>query len=221
MNDIKYGFYYFGPFLTMYNVDLDIISELLEMSNSITFNEETDYRDQLAGKIGKEVKYNQEQQDIISNHLTPYFNSYLEALLRDWNPTVMGHLEAERIISINPTLESVWVNYQVNSEYNPIHSHSGDISFVLYLDIPEVISQEVDITRSSPPGAITFYHTLHNGYFRHPVDRLLEPVNAITHTPVTGQMFVFPSWLSHEVQAFKSDVTRVSMAGNLNVVVNK
>ena len=33
-------------------------------------------------------------------------------------------------------LHNLWVNYQKKNQYNPIHVHSGVVSFVIFVDIP-------------------------------------------------------------------------------------
>ena len=37
--------------------------------------------------------------------------------------------------------------------------------------------------------------------------------------PKTGDAFIFPAWLVHHVHAFKSDVERISVSGN--IILNK
>ena len=41
--------------------------------------------------------------------------------------------------------------------------------------------------------------------------------------PAAGDMFIFPAWLKHWVYPFKSDVTRISVSGNVidKVELNK
>ena len=36
----------------------------------------------------------------------------------------------------NVVLKSVWVNFQKKYEFNPLHDHTGIISFVIWIDVP-------------------------------------------------------------------------------------
>ena len=38
----------------------------------------------------------------------------------------------------------------------------------------------------------------------------------MSEVPFTGDMFMFPAWLKHWVSPFKSDVTRISVSGNVH-----
>ena len=40
-------------------------------------------------------------------------------------------------------------------------------------------------------------------------------INRIAHMPRAGDAFIFPAWLIHHVYAFKSDVERISVSGNI------
>ena len=107
---------------------------------------------------------------------------------------------------------SLWINYQRAGEYNPPHAHGGDLSFVIYLQVPDEIAEENLRTRhehNNPgPGMIQF---------------LLGPnmplcVQSVGFIPMVGDVVVFPAWLPHYVNNFKSDVERISVSGNLNFV---
>ena len=54
----------------------------------------------------------------------------------------------------------LWINYQQMNEYNPPHNHRGDLSFVIYLQVPEEIANEYRETKhehNNPgPGMICF-----------------------------------------------------------------
>ena len=39
--------------------------------------------------------------------------------------------------------------------------------------------------------------------------------NCFRHLPEVGDLFIFPAWLIHHVYAFKSDVERISVSGNI------
>jgi len=41
-------------------------------------------------------------------------------------------------------------------------------------------------------------------------------VTRVGKMPQVRDIFIFPAWLPHHVNAFKSDVERISVSGNLN-----
>ena len=41
-------------------------------------------------------------------------------------------------------------------------------------------------------------------------------ISSFSYLPDVGDLFIFPAWLKHHVFAFKSDVERISVSGNIN-----
>jgi len=100
-----------------------------------------------------------------------------------------------------------WINFQTANEFNPIHSHSGMISSVVYINVPEEIAKEeyTKDTNMNCPGQIEFVYGPD-----------VTGVNG-THKiiPKTGDFLLFHAGLKHTVYPFKSNVTRVSMSFNV------
>ena len=99
--------------------------------------------------------------------------------------------------------DGIWVNFQKPNECNPIHSHTGKLSLVWYLDIPEVIRQEHLNQKSNVPnrGLINFYSTF--------------STDVLTFNPQTSDMLIFESNHRHSVYPYKSNVERVSLSMNI------
>ena len=104
-------------------------------------------------------------------------------------------------------VKSMWVNYQRQHEFNPPHDHSDDLSFVIYLKIPEEIKKEYEEYKgkSSGPGGISFIYGEGNR----------QAITYQAHFPEEKDLFIFPAWLKHYVAPFKSNVERISVSGNL------
>lgn len=111
------------------------------------------------------------------------------------------------------TLDNCWVNIQKKNEFNPIHSHDGDFSFVIWLTVPYDITEEHacgNAIHSNSPrnGMFSFFYSNIFGEIREaafPVDNTYE-----------GKIFLFPGCLSHMVYPFQtSEKQRVSISGNL------
>tara|TARA_B100000131_G_C17900007_1_gene526000 strand:- start:102 stop:692 length:591 start_codon:yes stop_codon:yes gene_type:complete len=114
-------------------------------------------------------------------------------------------------------VKDMWVNIQSKNEYNPIHRHGGDISFVIWMQIPFKYSDEckvknvVNSNLSKSASTFQFVYTnilgeVSNIYF--PVDGGWE-----------GKMILFPAKLCHTVNPFQtSDGHRISISGNLDAI---
>jgi uncharacterized protein (TIGR02466 family) len=102
-----------------------------------------------------------------------------------------------------------WLNVTRAGEFNPTHRHTGELSVVVYIDIPEAIAEENKNEHSEikhpVAGIIAFIHGDDDFWYRSIDD----------HQPKTGDILIFPSSLKHEVYPFKSDVERISMSFNI------
>ena len=97
-------------------------------------------------------------------------------------------------------------------DFNPVHTHGGDYSFVIFLDVPKELKKDQDAFEgtSAVPGSLMFEFT-----------QQAKPKWAQTgqsFRPNTGDMIIFPALLQHWVVPYKSKCTRVSVSGNLEIV---
>lgn len=105
-------------------------------------------------------------------------------------------------------LSSAWVNYQAPGEFNPIHNHSGAMSFVIWLSVPFTQSDETPSNNMpSAKGDFNFqYIDSLGGICSHSmnIDKSME-----------SYICVFPSALHHTVYPFFSTTDyRISISGN-------
>lgn len=105
-----------------------------------------------------------------------------------------------------------WVNFQKKYEYNPIHNHSGDFSFVIWYRIPYKKSDEIKIgpgtTRNNTNGSFSFVYSRDNGMTRS------ELITG--DTSLEGTILIFPANLNHLVYPFFSSTKeRISFSGNV------
>lgn len=219
----------FGPFLIQRKVEPSLYDMLCEDIRNVVVKEHIDHRQSLAGKIDNEYGFNPELLQKYRHSLMPYVSEYLSRLAYDWNRVGNDTLIEDQLREIERDmhLTGMWANFQQKNEYNPLHNHIGDISFVLYIDVPEIIYEEESIATSHPNGTITFTHELYPPTLydieketaQYRLKDLLHPITAFGPLrPTNGDLLMFPSYLNHHVEAFKSDVTRVSVAGNLTMI---
>ena len=114
-------------------------------------------------------------------------------------------------------LGSLWVNFQQQGEYNPVHQHDGIFSFVIWLQIPYTRADE----QQSGPGQRRDYKS--NGDFHfHFTDTLgsIRSHHMMIDRSWEGQICLFPAEMHHVVYPFYStDQLRISVSGNLHLAL--
>lgn len=199
----------FGPPLYKTKVDENLRKELLEFGKKQT----TKYNQYLAGKISNEFGFDDSIKTHFEKKIIPYIEDYFNIIMNE-NKTIDIHYKI--------VLDTLWINFQKNGEFNPPHDHNGHISFVIYLNIPEEIKEEKQTTQSNINGSITFImgtntniQTRFTPTFDKKVNHLLSPKMSYNTLPETGDFYIFPSYLLHYVESFDSEnVERISVSGN-------
>jgi hypothetical protein len=190
-----------GPLMQRIKLDQSVIDFLWSGANAIRGVDELNAEHLLAGAMHDEWSYDFSAMNKFSHLIKPYIKSYTEDLSRHISKNVP---DSWRLLAL-------WVNFQKSGDYNPLHDHTGDLSFVIYLNIPEELKTEKKVLgykgRGPDPGSITFVH----GDTRPPFYDARK-----FFLPENGDMFIFPSCLYHTVNPFKTEgITRVSVSGNL------
>ena len=122
--EIQYRTLRWGPCVVQLKVLDEIKNQLLaeaEKSN-------TSYGNRLAGHLSKEVKLN-------SNNYKNFFNEIF---------TIYNHALGQwlgKTDNLQYIVSDLWCNFQRANEFNPPHNHSGILSFVIYLKVPEAIKK--------------------------------------------------------------------------------
>lgn len=198
---MNYHFPYWGPFLCRLKVEQEFVNILLEKGNE-SREKKLDHRSSLAGAIDNSYYY-KNYEEWFKPRLDEYLNIYIKGA-KDYVNTAFKSLPDSW------DLDGLWINYQKAYEYNPPHYHSGDLSFVIYLQVPDEIKKEniqmKGVHNNLGPGMIEFDYGAD----------LPFNISSFSYLPDVGDLFIFPAWLKHHVFAFKSDVERISVSGNIN-----
>tara|TARA_R100001460_G_scaffold30323_1_gene59859 strand:- start:117 stop:809 length:693 start_codon:yes stop_codon:yes gene_type:complete len=159
-----------------------------------------DFTEKLAGILENETGYSEESKKLILPQLSQCLGVYNQAYERHVNKPFDKQPEY--------ILASMWINHQKQHEFNPPHDHDGKLSFVTYLSIPEELKKENSEYKgkSCGPGGIQFMYG----------DGPRDCVTIYSIFPEENDMFIFPAWLKHWVAPYKSDVTRISVSGNVH-----
>jgi len=202
-----------GPHIIESQAQDKLINLLLEKGKQVR-SPKFDWSHKLAGKLKEQYTYEGDLEWfklLFTIHLEEYINTLPNGKTNHILATTMNHTW---------DLTDLWINYQGPKEYNPPHNHAGDISFVIYPDIPKEIHDERSKintedpfkTNRTPPGNIVFE------YGENIFSNFLSFCNTSYQlSPKTGTIVIFPSWLKHHVYAFESNVERISVSGNIKL----
>ena len=199
---LEYGNIPFGPYVMKTKIPEYIRKRLLSDGKK----QLKSYHKNLAGHLHTQLLYNEKT--------TAWFyqesNFIWQAYRQGWsNFTGLPN------INIELNAHDLWVNFMKPGDFNPVHTHSGDYSFVIFLDVPKKLKEEQDKFEgtSAPPGSLMFEFT------QQAKPKWAETGQSVS--PETGDMIIFPALLQHWVVPFKSKCTRISVSGNLEILKRK
>ena len=192
-----------------YHVAACIEKEVQEMLDT-NFQSANSYKENLAGAIEQEYRIYE------STHL---LEKFIQEVVPIYWKSVGNHerVNDHHIIRVNEGQKDIWVNFSKKGEYNPLHTHSGLLSFVLWYKMPFIIEDEKNLPIVSggtlDTGACFQFNFLEMdskgaiGQHTIEADRSYE-----------NKMIIFPSNLQHSVYPFfTSDDYRISLSGNIEV----
>ena len=110
-------------------------------------------------------------------------------------------------------LEQMWVNYQNQHEFNPIHNHGGVYSFAAWLKIPTDHHEQNQVYNAKDANG-----SLNSAFSFHYTDSLgnLRTTIYEQYPNMEGTLLFFPAKLNHGVYPYyECDEQRISISGNL------
>jgi len=166
--------------------------------------------DTLAGNMEEEYYLN-EHTSILEKYIIDHAFSY-SPLVTNINKTHKAFTENRPL-----TLSNLWVNHQKKHEFNPIHNHSGVLSFIVFIQIPYLIKDQDKISpgkysNGNRAGRLAFLEITPTGRIEHKVldvDKTWEQ-----------SVLIFPAELNHIVYPFyKVNKPRITISGNIRYKV--
>ena len=148
-----------------------------------------------------------------------------------WNNTLLPlcttyEKEFDNKLSIIPInkhhpymLYQMWVNYQKQHDFNPIHTHTGVYSFVIWMKIPTHFKQQyrTPASKGANMGCASDFHFTYadtlgkNRQYRYSLEPAAE-----------GYLLFFPAQLPHLVYPFyECEEDRISISGNILLDASK
>ena len=188
----------FGPSIVKLKISNEIVDEMNNYVDVIIEDDEKSKKlnngNQLAGKFTKEFLLEMEFMKKIK------WAEFLAAAVSQW---VMN--DSNKKLKNFEMIRS-WIVRQFKNEYNPVHHHSGHVSGVVYLRVPENLGntgQENKTTNEN--GHLLLIHGSMNLFSK--------PTYLIK--PKVGDFYLFPNYLLHTVYPFSgSDEERRSVSFN-------
>lgn len=126
-------------------------------------------------------------------------------------------------------VNDMWTIHSYAGDYNPMHDHGANtlvgLSSIVYLKVPESISQKKDVGSASTPdmthssgacdGFTQFIWGTHGvsdlGLLRLPTQQYVKPE--------VGKLMVFPNWMLHSVLPFYGEGERRTLSCNMDVIM--
>jgi hypothetical protein len=119
----------------------------------------------------------------------------------------------EGVAAARIQLDAFWIVSQYAGTPSPVHFHSGDISGVMYLKVPDLDGAEDEERKTYISGRQAgFINFLIGGKQRF-------SKSLISFKPQVGDFYVFPGWLLHGAEPFRGAGERRSLAFNAFVEV--
>jgi hypothetical protein len=189
----------------------EIISYLWNCVNEAEQNN-IDRRCELAGNISRSLAMNDDKNIMVNEIFSGLYNSDLKKFFdrKIINSFSQVYPSSRPLENLHPILDSLWVNFQKKYEFNPLHNHSGIVSFVIWMKIPYDWENEKEL-----PWVKGTNNERSVGNFVL-VDRSLVGHTFYMNQDIEGHCVFFPSNFSHMVYPFyTSDEERISISGNI------
>jgi len=190
----------FGPSIAKITMPEELIKNLNNYVDKIILDEEKvsklDHSNQLAGKVKQEFLLENKFMEEIK------WGEFLGKAVKTW----LQHDSQKQLKSFE--MIKCWIVRQFKNEYNPVHHHSGHVSGVGYLKVPEHLGEISEKKKTNDKGRLTLIHGSVN---------LFSKATYVIK-PEVGDFYLFPNYLLHTVYPFSdTDEERRSISFNANL----
>ncbi len=190
----------FGPSIAKITMPDELIKSLNNYVDKTILDEkkvsELDHSNQLAGKVKQEFLLENKFMEEIK------WGQFLGRAVKTW----LEHDSKKELKSFE--IIKCWIVRQFQNEYNPIHHHSGHVSGVGYLKVPEKLGNISEKKKNNDKGRLTLIHGSVN---------LFSKATYVIK-PVVGDFYLFPNYLLHTVYPFTdTNEERRSISFNANL----
>ena len=175
----------FGPAIAKVVMPEELLEKLNSYVEKVIVDEkkskELDHGSQLAGKVKQEFVL---ERDFIKSS---GFLNFLGVSVANW----IKHCGKPQIKEFN--VLSTWIVRQFKDEYNPVHWHSGHVSGVGYLKVPQNLGKNKQENKTkNENGKLELIHG----------SKMFLSDSTFTITPKVGDFYFFPNYMMHSVYPF-------------------
>ena len=178
--------------------------------DAISKENKIDYSDSIEGNLSR--------SELLTDKNNWFYETILKRLCermfyRNWANYYKYFVEKEESLP-KFKLELLWVNYQKQHEFNPLHDHGGLYSFVIFMKIPTHWQEQYNL------GSSIHTDSIHTSNFQFIQSEKNNEFCKITEFRLSsedeGRMLFFPSWLQHQVYPFYgTEEERITISGNV------
>jgi len=188
----------------------EIVDDLWTLINEAREKPE-DMKPELAGNISSSIRLDN-NSDLVTDFVGEVLPACIKRHMEEYgSPYRLSMKEGETF-----NLESLWVNFQKQNEFNPPHDHAGVYSFVIWMQIPTSYEEQRKLPICAESNADN-----HISNFAFSYTNTLGRVSTFAYNmekEAEGYMVMFPSCLLHQVFPFYNDNgERISISGNINI----
>ena len=155
------------------------------------------------------------QPDIGTEFLLPrgmVFDGGENSLMMQTEQLIRRYLSlSDEPASAKVRIDIFWIVSQYAGTPSPVHFHSGDISGVLYLKVPQLDHEEDEALKTYISGRQAGYINFLIG------GKQRFSKSLISFRPHVGDFYIFPGWLLHGAEPFRGTGERRSLAFNAYV----
>ena len=144
--------------------------------------------------------------------VTNDYSNYLCNCIGNNNITI-NYLKKIDILNKDCTifLSKSWINFQKKQEFNPLHDHSGIFSFIIFMQIPYKLKEELKVFPNTPNPATSCLSFVYTDTYGSVVEKLCSVDESYLY-----KMLIFPAKLKHMVYPFyTSEKERITVSGNV------
>ena len=188
----------------------EIVDDLWTLINEAREKPE-DMKPELAGNISSSIRLDN-NSDLMTDFVGEVLPACIKRHMQEYGPPYRLTMKEGETIN----LESLWVNFQKQNEFNPPHDHAGVYSFVIWMQIPTSYEEQRKLPICAESNADN-----HISNFAFSYTNTLGRVSTFAYNmekEAEGYMVMFPSCLLHQVFPFyNDDGERISISGNINI----
>ena len=193
----------FGPSILKSSIPEEYLQQINTQADKILDDEklskDRDWSHNLAGNVKKEISIDHMTIKGLPEFLATISQEYANRVLPEYLPK-------DTKIAFR-----VWAVSQWAGDFNPMHIHDSNLSGVCFLKVPPYYEEEYKKEDHHPTaGCLEFLGSIPNHFARH----------SFLVKPEVGDLYLFPSWLTHQVYPFRSEGERRSMAFNVHFTMD-